>query len=210
MPLDFPLTASSACSVVPRPFGQKKLRCLGFEPGSAKRHGLPVGPFDRSATCRIKRVLIIWRLDPQCTNSCATKDPRVDPRPGPRLYDYSPNAASSTHAVASAQNPASEFARTAPRPPGGPPPEEADGANYILPPGTSSLSRAEAVPGTPTAPQRRAPRRALVRRPEGRVARAHRWAPLHPYYPAEVPLERGAQEGALPAPRYGRCPSTFL
>ena len=92
----------------------------------------------------------------------------MDPRPGPRLYDDSPNAASSTHAVASAQNPASEVARTAPRPPGGPPPEEADGANYILPPGTSPfLSRAEAVPGTPTAPQQRAPRRALVRRPEG-------------------------------------------
>ena len=151
-----------------RPFGQKKLRCLGFEPGSAKRRGLPVSPSDRSATCRIERVLIIWRLHPQCTNICATKGPRVDPRPGPRLYDDSPNAAPSTHAVAYAQNPASRVARTAPRPPGGPPPEEADGANYILPPGTSPfLNRAEAVPGTPTAPQRRAPRRALVRRPEG-------------------------------------------
>ena len=120
------------------------------------------------ATCRIKTVLIIWRLHPQCTNSSTTRDPRVGPRPGPRLYDDLPNAASSTHAVASAQNPASEMARTVPRPPGGPPPEEADGANYILPPGTSPLlSRAEAMPGTPTAPQQRAPRRALVPRPEG-------------------------------------------
>ena len=57
----------------------------------------------------------------------------MGPRPGPRLYDDSPNAASSTHAVASAQNPASEMARTVPRPPGGRPPEEADGVNYILP-----------------------------------------------------------------------------
>ena len=82
----------------------------------------------------------------------------MDPRPGPRLYDDSPNAASSTHAVASAQSPASEVARTAPRPPGGPPPEEADGAIYVPPPGTSFFSRAEAVPGTPTTPQQRAPR----------------------------------------------------
>ena len=145
--------------------GGKSCDASGFEPGSAKHHGPPASPFDRSATWRVGRVLIIWRLHPRCTNICATRDPREDPRRGPRLYDDSPNAASSTHAVASAQNPASKVARTAPRPPGGPPPEEADGANYILPPGTSSLSQAEAVPRT--SPQQRAPGRALVRRPEG-------------------------------------------
>ena len=54
-PSNHGLTAASAFSVVPRPFGQKKLRCLGFEPGSAKHRGLPDGPFDRSTTCRIER-----------------------------------------------------------------------------------------------------------------------------------------------------------
>ena len=116
----------------------------------------------------------------------------MGPRPGPRLYDDSPNAASSTHAVASAQNPASEVARTAPRPPGGPPPEEADGANYILPPGTSSLSRAEAVPGTPTAqhPNSGLPGELSSGARKGRVTRAHRWALMHPCYTDEVPLRR--------------------
>ena len=38
---------------------------------------------------------------------------------------------------ASAQGPASEAARTTLHPPGGPPPEEADGAMYILPPSTT-------------------------------------------------------------------------
>ena len=53
-PSNHGLTAASAFSVVPRPFGQKKLRCLGFEPGSANRRGLPVGPFDRSATSAVR------------------------------------------------------------------------------------------------------------------------------------------------------------
>ena len=91
------------------------------------------------------------RLHPQRANGGPARDPRADPRPGPRLYDDSPDAASSTYAVASAQSPASEAARTAPHPPGGPPPEEADGAMYILPPSTPFFSRAEAVPGTPSA-----------------------------------------------------------
>ena len=52
---------------------------------------------------------------------------------------------------ASAQGPASEAARTTLHPPGGPPPEEADGAMYILPPSTPFFSQAEAVPGIPIA-----------------------------------------------------------
>ena len=52
---------------------------------------------------------------------------RVDARLGKRT------APSSTHVAAPAQDPASERSRTVPRPPGGRPPEEADGVNYILP-----------------------------------------------------------------------------
>ena len=106
------------------------------------------------------------RLHPQRANGGPARDPRADPRPGPRLYDDSPDAASSTYAVASAQSPASEAARTAPHPPGGPPPEEADGAMYILPPSTLSSVRLRLCLGSQLHVQR-APRRALVRRPEG-------------------------------------------
>ena len=106
------------------------------------------------------------RLHPQRANGGPARDPRADPRPGPRHYDDSPDAASSTYAVASAQSPASEAARTAPHPPGGRPPEEADGAMYILPPSTLSSVRLRLCLGTQLHVQR-APRRALVRRPEG-------------------------------------------
>ena len=105
--------------------------------------GPPLGAVDavtqRGTTKMTNSTRSQWhrrRLHPQRANGGPARDPRADPRPGPRLYDDSPDAASSTYAVASAQSPASEAARTAPHPPGGPPPEEADGAVYILPPST--------------------------------------------------------------------------
>ena len=107
------------------------------------------------------------RLHPQRANGGPARDPRADPRPGPRLYDDSPDAASSTYAVASAQSPASEAARTAPHPPGGPPPEEADGAVYILPPSTPLFQPGMRLCLGTQLHVQRAPRRALVRRPEG-------------------------------------------